>query len=71
MSNQRKKGKRVKNPLVVLYQMLCDAVFEDEHGANKTTYNTLMILGSAIDKEVANVISQKIAEEDGRYKYLE
>jgi hypothetical protein len=71
MSNQRKKGEHVKNPLVVLYQMLCDAVFEDEHGANKTTYNTLMILGGAIDKEVANVISQKIAEEDGRYKYLE
>jgi hypothetical protein len=71
MSNQRKKTEHVKNPLVVLYQMLCDAVFEDEHGANKTAYNALMILGAAIDKDATNEINQKIEERDGRYKYLE
>ena len=70
MSNQRRPN-HVKNPLVVLYQVLCDAVFEDEHGANQTTYNALMILGAAIDKEATDAINQKVTEEDGRYKYLE
>lgn len=70
MSNQR-RNKHVKNPLVVLYQVLCNAVFEDEHGANQTAYNALMILGAAIDKDVTSAINEKVTKEEGRYKYLE
>ncbi|NDG03984.1 MAG: hypothetical protein EB121_01330, partial [Alphaproteobacteria bacterium] len=61
----------VKSPLTVLYQVLCNAVFEDEHGANQTTYNALMILGASIDKDVADSVNKKLREEDGRYKYEE
>lgn len=70
MSNQRKID-YVKSPLTVLYQMLCNSVFEDEHGANKTTYNALMILGASIDKDVTDAINNKLTEEDGRYRYTE
>jgi len=55
----------------VLYQILCNAVFEDEHGANQTTYNALMILGAAIDKDVTDAVNKKLTEEDGRYRYTE
>jgi hypothetical protein len=71
MSNQRKKSERVKNPLVVLYQVLCNAVFDDEYGANKTTYNALMILGAAIDQETTKDINSRIEERDKRFRYAE
>ena len=70
MSSQR-QIKNSKSPLTVLYQLLCNAVFEDEHGANQTTYNALMILGAAIDKDVADSINRKLVKEDDRYKYDE
>ncbi|NDC55265.1 MAG: hypothetical protein EBZ69_00260 [Alphaproteobacteria bacterium] len=70
MSSQR-RIEHVKSPLTVLYQVLCNAVFEDEHGANQTTYNALMILGASIDKDVADSVNKKLREEDGRYKYEE
>ena len=71
MTNQRKRIEPIKSPLAVLYQVLCNAVFDDEHGANQTTYNALMILGAAIDKEVTADINSKITETDGRYRYEE
>lgn len=71
MANQRKRIEHVKNPLVVLYQVLCNAVFEDEAGANKTTYNALMILGAAIDQETTKDINSRIEERDGRFRYGE
>lgn len=68
MSNQRKID-HAKSPLTALYQILCNAVFDDEHGANQTTYNALMILGAAINKKAAEEINNKVIQEEGRYKY--
>lgn len=59
------------SPLVVLYKILCDAIFDDEHGANETTFNALSILGDAIDKKMAKEIKAKVKKEDDRYKYEE
>lgn len=70
MSSQRKTDV-AKNPLTVLYQVICNAAFEDEHGANQTLYNALMILGAAIHKETAKEINKKITQEEGRYKYAD
>lgn len=59
------------DPLLSLYKILCNAVFDDEYGANETTYNALMILGEAIDRKAAKEIAQKISKADERYRYLE
>lgn len=69
MSKNRQKT--TDTPLVVLYKILCDAVFDDEHGANETTFNALSILGNAIDKKIAKEITDKVTKEDDRYKYAE
>jgi len=69
MANQRKKTEHEKNPLIVLYRMLCDSVFDDECGVNGTAYNALMILGKALSEDVMNEINARVYEEDGRYRY--
>jgi hypothetical protein len=57
------------SPLINLYRILCNAVFDDPLGANETTYNVLMILGEAIDKTTAKEIARKVEYRDGRYRY--
>lgn len=65
----KKKFDATENPLIVLYKTLCNAIFDDEYGANQTAYSALMILGDAIDKKTRADIDAKIIVEDGRYKY--
>lgn len=70
MRNQRPADKEL-NPLTVLYQILCNSVFEDKYGANETAYKALQILGDMINKEAASAIQKKIVEKKGRYKYAD
>ena len=69
MTSQRKKTEHGKNPLAVLYKVLCNAVFDDVAGTNQTAYNALMILGDLVDKDAAADVKKKISEKNGRYRY--
>lgn len=57
------------NPLAVLFKILANSLLEDKYGINGTAYNTLLILGAAIDKNLAADIKKKSGERRNRYRY--